>query len=53
MELIVAVPSVWGDVSCVVLPALKQGEDPEEWNRKNLAWIRKLVAMSSPSPDAA
>lgn len=50
MELIVAVPSIWGDVPCVVLPTLKKGDNPEEWNRKNQEWIRKLAAMSSPSP---
>jgi len=54
MELVVAVPSIWGDTACVVLPALKKGEDPEEWNKKNVEWIRKLAAMSSPpTPDAA
>lgn len=56
MELIVAVAPICGDIPCVILPALKNGEDPKEWHQNNLVWIRKLIALSptcDPEPDDA
>lgn len=61
MEMIVSVPHVWGNVPCVVLPALKpppgsnrRAEDPDVWEAKNLKWIQKMAALSKPvDPEAA
>jgi hypothetical protein len=48
MEMIVSVPHVWGNVPCIILPALKNGEDPKIWESNNLKWIQKMAMLSKP-----
>jgi len=45
MEMTVAIPVIWGNVFCVVLPAPPKG-DQTKWNADNLAWIKKLINLS-------
>ena len=50
MELIVAIPAIWGNCFCVVLPAPPSG-DQSKWNEANFAWIKKLVELSPENPE--
>lgn len=45
MEMTVALPAIWGEVFCVVLPAPPKG-DQTKWNNENITWIKKLISIS-------